>query len=168
MQLLNEVLRFLKEKIKWIRIGAVVSAVVIVLIGFFLQDWKAQRFVIFYIAPLIAAVLLWSSDRIEKVWLVSKTRFALDCIVVAFSFARFLGFFPFSGHMLFLIYSGATTQWTAYRIIAVILILETTYFKLLIWNDSTSWLLGTALGIVSAIIYFRFPSNSPNTSEINS
>jgi hypothetical protein len=62
---------------------------------------------------------------------------------------------PFSGHMLFLAYSGLTTRRTWYRGLALALLVETTVFKLWLWRDVTSWALGLALGLLAAFGYSR-------------
>jgi hypothetical protein len=58
---------------------------------------------------------------------------------------------PFSGHMLFLTYSGLTTTARWYRWLALVLLAETTVFKLWVWRDVYSWSLGLVIGLVAAV-----------------
>ncbi|MBA2670105.1 MAG: hypothetical protein H0U67_07035, partial [Gemmatimonadetes bacterium] len=60
---------------------------------------------------------------------------------------------PFSGHMLFLTYSGLVTRHAWYRVLAAVLLAETTVFKLWLWDDPSSWVWGLALGAVAAAVH---------------
>jgi hypothetical protein len=74
--------------------------------------------------------------------------------VVLFAVLRTLtGALPFSGHMLFLTYSLLTTPVRWYQVVAVLLIAETTGFKLGVWHDFASWSIGLATGLACAGVY---------------
>jgi hypothetical protein len=123
--------------------------------SFFFPDWEAKRLLIFYIAPLFFAAPIWVRVRISEWQTLSSSSFTLDAVVFLLSFLRFVSgqFLPFSGHMLFLTYSGLTTRSTGYRLLALGLLVETTIFKLWLWRDPTSWALGLAIGLIAAALY---------------
>ena len=110
----------------------------------FVHGWPAQRFLLFYVAPLFLAAPLWVDLRIGEGGLTLTRRSVTDGVVTVAAFLRFvLGtILPFSGHMLFLTYTGITTPQRWYRWLALVLILETTVFKLWLWRDRYSWSLG--------------------------
>jgi hypothetical protein len=116
---------------------------------------EAARFLALYAAPLFLAVPLWARHRLAALERLPATALVADVVVTALAAARFvLGtWLPFSGHMLFLAYSGLTVDGArAYRALALLLAVETTVFKLWLWRDVTSWALGLALGLLAAAI----------------
>ncbi len=36
----------------------------VAIVSLFLPTWEAQRFVLFYVAPLVPAVVLWARERL--------------------------------------------------------------------------------------------------------
>lgn len=76
-----------------------------------LDSWAAARFLTLYVAPLLLAAPLWARERLRALGAAGSTRWwriALDAAVVLLSIARFVvgEVLPFSGHMLFLTYTG--------------------------------------------------------------
>jgi hypothetical protein len=130
--------------------------------AFFVREWPAQRFLALYVAPLLLAAPIWLELRIGESEPAMTKRVVVDGVVVLFSFLRFaLGaILPFSGHMLFLTYSGVTTGQRWYRWLALALILETTFFKLWLWDDAQSWLVGLFIGL-GAAAYIRLQPSRP-------
>jgi hypothetical protein len=128
----------------------------------FVDGWPARRFLILYAAPLFLAAPLWLRVRIAENGFAPNRQALVDGAVLAFSFLRFvLGeLLPFSGHMLFLSYSGLTIRRSSYRWIALVLVAETTVFKLWIWRDPRSWSLGLAMGILAAAYVRLQPSRA--------
>jgi hypothetical protein len=112
------------------------------------------RFWALYVTPLFLVAPLWARHRLGAAARLGGAVLLLDAGVIALSLARFLasGFFPFSGHMLFLTYAGLTTRAAAYRWLALLLLVETTLFKLWLWRDPRSWILGLLLGAVVALL----------------
>lgn len=99
----------------------------------FVRPWEAQRFVLFYLAPLVPAVLLWGRERLLRFALYSRTAVIIDATVFFLAAVRSVtGALPFSGHMLFLTYVlfAVPSRW--YRLLASALWLETAYFKLVL------------------------------------
>jgi hypothetical protein len=120
-------------------------------------SWPAVRFLLFYVAPMGVAVPWWARERIR--WLSNvdhraSWHLALDVVVLLLAMARFgVGAaLPWSGHMLFLTYSAITTDARTYRALVVLLLVETTIFKLLVWQDKRSWAIGLALGVLAGVV----------------
>jgi hypothetical protein len=140
-------------------VTAVLLAVAALAAVTFVCDWPARRYLIFYLAPLFLAAPLWVRLRLADWPPRYTTRIAIDAIVFGLSFARFVSgeLLPFSGHTLFLTYSLVTTASLGYRIAAVVLIADTTVFKLWIWHDVASWSIGIGLGLVAAVLWMTAP-----------
>jgi hypothetical protein len=134
--------------------SAVVLPLISIVSAFFVEDAAGQRFLVAYVAPLFLAAPLWVRTRLKSYALHFGTRGAIDLIIVGLSFARFVAgeILPFSGHMLFLTYSGITTSVPWYRFLVLVLLVETTWFKLWVWRDATSWSLGLLLGLIAAAV----------------
>jgi hypothetical protein len=120
-------------------------------------SWPAARFLLAYVAPMCSAVPWWARERLRAVAQAPGTtagRLMLDTAVVGLAIARFgIGeLLPFSGHMLFLGYSLLTTSARGYRLAALALLIETTIFKLVVWQDIRSWVIGLVLGLVAAAL----------------
>jgi hypothetical protein len=140
------------EDVRWLlRWAALLLPVGAIAVAFFIDGWPAQRYLVFYVAPLFFAATTWMRLRLDDGWPAMNTRFLLDVLVLGLSFLRFVigTLFPFSGHMLFLTYSALTIQHRGYRFLAVVLLLETTWFKLWLWRDPYTWLLGLVLGLLA-------------------
>jgi hypothetical protein len=110
-----------------------------------------------YVAPLFLAAPLWARQRLDMLEHLTARALVADVLVTSLAFARFVAGerLPFSGHMLFLAYTLLTpglASW--YRLLAVVLLVETTVFKLWLWSDATSWALGLVLGVGAAAVVF--------------
>src|SRR5215831_11569603 len=102
----------------------------VIIVGFLFDDWKARRYLFFYVAPLLSVVSLWGWYRLGNVNHINPTCLTIDGIVIALAGLRFLsGALPYSGHMLFLAYSGIVEPSFFYRSVALIVLIETSYFK---------------------------------------
>ena len=125
------------------------------------NSWEGTRFILIYMLPILLIVHYWIYLRISKSNYLISYHFVLDALVFTLGLLRFLGLFPFSGHMLFLVYSVFTTQNRIYQLLAVILIIETTYFKLILWQDFNSWILGIIVSVPFVILYrFKYPQKN--------
>ena len=133
-------------------IAAVGCPAIALIAGFSASTWPVQRGLIFYIAPLFLAGPLWLRVRVGEAPLRWKMRWAIDLSVLALAVLRFATghWLPFSGHMLFLTYSGATTRSVGYRWFAAALALETAWFKFALWHDPRSFWLGVGGGVLAA------------------
>jgi hypothetical protein len=141
---------------RWLRWSAIVLPTMAITSAPFVRGWPAQRFLAFYVAPLLLAAPIWVQLRIGESGPAMTKMVVVDGAVILFSFLRFAfgAILPFSGHMLFLTYSVVTTSQRWYRWLALALIVETTFFKLWLWEDARSWLLGLFIGL-SAAAYVR-------------
>ena len=134
--------------------GAVYAATV-------MTSWPAVRFLLLYVAPMCIAVPWWMRARLRTLngeGNVESWRAGADAAMLVLAMARFVvgAVLPWSGHMLFLSYSAITTDTRDYRIVAVLLLVETTVFKLLVWQDARSWAIGLALGgLVGVVVKMR-------------
>jgi hypothetical protein len=111
------------------------------------------RFLALYVAPMFLAAPLWARQRLAGLEQRPASVRAVDGGVLVLSLARFVagGVLPFSGHMLFLTYSGLTVRARGYRWLVGLLLLETTVFKLWLWRDPQSWSLGLGLGLAAGL-----------------
>jgi hypothetical protein len=119
------------------------------------DSWPAARFLALYVAPLFLAAPLWARERLRAFVRTPRDpawRLVVDVAVVLLSVARFVAgeTLTFSGHMLFLTYTALLPASRAYRVVTAGLLVETTVFKLVLWNDVTSWSLGLVLGVLAA------------------
>jgi hypothetical protein len=118
-----------------------------------MSNEPARLFWIAYVAPLFLAAPLWLRNRLA-VPLRLDVRSIVDAAVLSLSVARFVTgtILPFSGHTLFLTYSGLNVGSRAYRILALLLFVETTWFKLFLWRDTKSWGIGIAIGLIATAL----------------
>lgn len=106
--------------------------------------------------PISGLASVWIHLRIASKKIGgSEILLVLDLIVFCTSMARTLfgDFIPISGHMFFLCHTMLTVKKSWYKVVSLLLVLHTTYFKLVIWNDVTTWLNGFAAGVLSGVVY---------------
>jgi hypothetical protein len=131
-------------------LGAVAAAILLES-----DDWSAQRFLLVYVAPLFLFGAMWARDRLAVLDTLAPSVVALDALVFAAGALRIAGgwgVLPYSGHMLFLSYAAATPGRPGLRLAALALIAMTTWFKLVLWHDPRSWLLGLVAGLALAVL----------------
>jgi hypothetical protein len=117
------------------------------------DGWAARRFLLLYVAPFFVAFLAWARIRVDALGRTSAGALAVDALAVVLGAIRFAGApVPFSGHMLFFAYSALTTRSAPYRLLVVVLAVQTTWFKLVLWRDVASWALGIAAGVALAAL----------------
>jgi hypothetical protein len=119
------------------------------------------RYVALYIAPFALGLLLWCRRRLLDSWGPLDARLAVDIVAVGCSALRLIGpIIPPSGHMLFFVFTLLTTSTLRYRVVALVLIAETTYIKLIVWQDRASWAYGVLAGLALGTVYFALPGRS--------
>lgn len=129
------------------------------------------RYVALYIAPFALGFLLWCRRRLLDARLSLGPRLALDALAVGLSALRLAGpVVPMSGHMLFFVYTLLTTPSPIYRLVTLALIAETSYIKILVWHDRTSWAYGVLAGLVLGAVYLASarivgPRRAPRPTE---
>src|SRR5512135_2793940 len=97
---------------QWLLACAVLFPALGLSIALVMPEWRSARYVALYLAPLFAIAPLWVRIRLAESGGALGYHEALDGVVLLLSFARFVlgaSVLPFSGHMLFLTYSGLTT-----------------------------------------------------------
>ncbi|HEX6038862.1 hypothetical protein [Longimicrobium sp.] len=151
-----------------LRRALTVTAVVVPLIfaagALVVDGWAARRFLLLYAAPFFVAFFAWARIRVDEVERTPAPALAMDAAAVVLGAIRFVGpVVPFSGHMLFFAYSALTTQSATYRWLALVLVAETTWFKLVLWRDFPSWSLGIAAGVGLAVIRILLSRRSTST-----
>jgi cation transport ATPase len=119
------------------------------------HTWPGRRFLLFYFAPIVSMVFFWGGLRVEKWQSFVRGQLAIDAAILTAALARFVigEVLPFSGHMLFFVYTLLTTREKWYRVLCILLILETTWFKLHLWNDWRTWTMGSVAGLISGVAW---------------
>jgi hypothetical protein len=108
-------------------------------------------FLALYTAPCFLAFFLWLRLRLRDPGAHGRGPLAMDLAAVAASALRVTGpAVPWSGHMVFYVYSALTTRSLPYRLLVLALAGSATWFKLAVWNDARSWGLGLVLGLFLA------------------
>jgi len=124
------------------------------------EGGAARRFLLLYVAPFFVAFFAWARIRVGELPRASRTAMAVDGLAVVLGAVRFVGGpVPFSGHMLFFVYSALTTRSVPYLLLVLALAAQATWYKLAVWDDFTSWSLGIAAGALLAgirILVHRF------------
>ncbi len=94
-------------------------------------------------AVLFLGVLLWR----QPIW---------GLLLAGLAFARvFLGWVPWSMHMMIAVFGVLACRQRWMRLLAVLLLLFTTYFYLLRFEDVYGWLLGAGMGgLATALTLF--------------
>ena len=147
---------YLKNVLSAVRISAVLLPCFIIAASFYFEDWRVRRYLLFYVAPLVSTFLFWMWIRFGLERVRRRELIILDLVVVGLALLRAItGVIPFSGHMLFIVYSGLLQKQMWYRFMVLVLLVDTTYFKLVIWNDPLSWSMGALLRMAFAIWYGR-------------
>lgn len=134
------------------------------------DDWRAARYLLFYVAPLVAFGPWWLLDRSDVRSTLARGQIAIDVAVVLLSLARMFGgsVVPLSGHALFLTHAAITTRRMALRCIAVGLLGITAWFKLIIWSDSRTLIVGAVLGGASGGAWILLARKGGHGSEHSS
>jgi hypothetical protein len=125
---------------------------------------ERRGFFIIYMAPLLLAGPLWLRFRVAQIETLSERQLTVDGVVFLAGALRMFGgwgVLPYSGHMLFLTYSMLTTRSLGYSLVAAVLLVMTTIYKLALWDDWSTWLWGLALGIIAAAIWHRASRRRP-------
>jgi hypothetical protein len=136
--------------------ACVLAPLAFVALGLWFDGYAERRFLWAYVAPFFVALPLWARCRLRRGAAWSRGEMALDAAVVTLGALRFTGgFLPFSGHTLFFVYSGLTERTGWYRVVALVLLAETAYFKLVLWSDPWSFGLGIVLALGFAAAHRR-------------
>ncbi|HJU69782.1 MAG TPA: hypothetical protein VJ650_16190 [Gemmatimonadaceae bacterium] len=137
--------------------AAIVLPVAVTIAAQFSSHPRGPLFIPLYVAPLVTAAPIWLRIRLAERPLALSAIWILDVLVLSLGALRALGtgWIPFSGHTLFLTYSPLVTRHRGYRVVALVLFLETTVFKLWVWRDPSTWALGIGVGLLLAAVASR-------------
>jgi hypothetical protein len=139
---------------RWLLAAAVGATILTASLALFATEWRVQRYLVFYLAPIVGMFPLWVRVRLLERRKWPERAVLVDGAVVVLALLRFVtGALPMSGHMLFFVHSGLSTRISWYRWLAAALALETTWFKLVLWADPWSWALGIGMGSVAAALH---------------
>ena len=115
---------------------------------------------------ILIGELIWIWNEKGKIKLL--TLFFFECIIVAaFSFIRYIIGFPFSGHAIILFFYlphqaiNNRFQHPLRFLIGLIVLLITGIYKLFLWNDPITFLLGAILGIALWLPGFLYRLKNP-------
>ncbi len=143
------------DQVFWLKLLCIVAA--IVLPGFALyreyiyDDWANRIDQIRYFLPMTIITPLWIYCRLNEVRHITFTQILLDLSALLIAMSRMVvAFIPFSGHMVFLAYTFMSTKSNWYRVFAMMLLLDTTYFKWIVWGSFLNWGFGLAIAITLA------------------
>lgn len=128
-----------------------VAALVVASTG---HSLEGSAFWAIYVAPMLAAVPFWARLRLAAVERIPIAARVFDVVVFFAALLRFIeiGGIPASGHTLFLTHAFVTVRDWRWRVIAVALLAMTTWFKLALWHDVRSWIVGIAAGLATGLL----------------
>lgn len=115
------------------------------------ERWEVRRFLVLYTAPCFVAFFLWLRIRLRTPEAHSRGAIVMDVAALAASALRVTGpAVPWSGHMVFYVYSALTTRSLPYALLVTVLAGSATWFKLVVYDDLWSWGWGVLLGLFLA------------------
>jgi hypothetical protein len=117
------------------------------------DGWDAKRFLLFYMAPFFPAFFLWARRWMEGIEQQRPATLVVDAVAVVLAATRMMGtWLPMSGHMLFYAYAGLTTRSRELQVLVGMLAAVAAWFKLVLWSDGRSFVLGIAAGLALAAL----------------
>ncbi|MGC4033914.1 MAG: hypothetical protein QM754_19710 [Tepidisphaeraceae bacterium] len=129
---------------------------------------ERPAYVAVYHAPAIGGFLLCVAYRLRSARRYGVLPGLLDAAVIVLCSLRMTApLVPMSGHMLLFVYAVVTTPGRLFRCVMVGLIVETTYFKLVLWGDVSSWMWGVLSGVAMGWMYWQFLSAEGQSSPVN-
>jgi hypothetical protein len=121
---------------------------------FFKTDGFVRSWLIWYIMPVGIVFAAFILDRLKELGHTSIQSLIIDLVVVLLSLARVVTHIPYySGHALFLIYTLLSAKLRVVKILAMIVLLQVVYLKLVKWNDWVTLIVGAIVGILAG--YYR-------------
>jgi len=115
---------------------------------------EGRFYLLYYHAPIAFAFVIYLFDRARQRHAIRPRRWAIEASVVGLALSRTLMPVPFiSGHALFLTYFILTASSQIARWVAVLVMLDVIYVKLVFVQDLTL-LGGVAVGLLAALFSF--------------
>ncbi len=124
------------------------------------DDWSFRQNTIIYNLPIALYCIFWFESLSQCRASVPLLCFIMDVCVVILSMLRgysSFGILLFSGHTLFLIYTGIG-WWTnpIIRYSAILICLQVMYWKFVIWSDWHSFLFGVFFALLALSLRRRW------------
>lgn len=132
--------------------SVVVTAILLFKILYF-GSWQANKETIIYSLPLVFLLFVWIAVKIGERATFDRPIFLVDSLAILLAASRLFALFFHSGHVLFLMYTYATTRHKWYRFLCLPMIGVTAYFKIIYWGDWLTPLLGGVMA--AAFILWR-------------
>ena len=150
-------------------ISEIIALFAVLIYTFFIEpDSKRIIFLLGYFLPVILLFIYWLKLKVESFEKVNFL-FSLDLVIAFIAGIRAINplmpFLPYSGHVVFVLYSMITTRNKTYRILAGIMFAVVTFFKIYIWHDYFSWLAGMILSMPFIAVAILF-DNSKKVEKI--
>jgi hypothetical protein len=110
-------------------------------------------FLLYYFTPIGVPFVAFLFDRAEQYSLASRAAWAIDLVVLIPALTRaFIRIPLISGHALFLTYCLLTSRSKIARLMAVIVLLQVVYLKIVVTHD-TALFGGVIVGCLAALVY---------------
>ena len=117
-------------------------------------DGIVLSWLIWYIMPVGVVFTAFILDRVKELGHTPVQYLFLDLIVVLLSLARVVTYIPFySGHAIFLSYTLLSARLRMVKILAMAVLLQVVYLKLVRWNDWVTLVMGVLAGSLAG--YYR-------------
>ena len=124
-------------------------------------------FYLYYMVPLAAPLTAFAMDRASRLFQPRPQQWLVDLGVIGLGLVRALFIIQgISGHALFLAYALLTCRMRVAKALALAVLVQVAYLKILVWNDLT--LLGgiAAAGAAAGLYYMLELQYRKNTDPI--
>lgn len=107
-----------------------------------------------YVPPMIFFSAALLSSRLNPKHKIHPWDIFGDTVAIAASGSRMIyTATPFSGHMVLLTYGVMSSSSNKVRLFVIVMLIHTTFLKLIMWGDYSTWLIGAGIGFtLSAIV----------------
>lgn len=118
--------------------------------------WEEKHETIIYSIPMVFIFFYWLRSRLEEAHIFQYPLLLCDIAVVSLAAVRIIGLLFHSGHVLFLLYSLATTKNKTYSWISGLMLGFTLFLKFCYWHDFITPVLGGGLACLFIWIRKRY------------
>jgi len=127
------------------------------------QSPGRHGFYLYYMVPLAAPLTAFALDRASRMFQPRPLQWLVDLSVIGLGLVRALFNMPWiSGHALFLAYALLTCRNRAAQILALAVLVQVAYLKIIVWRDPT-FLGGAAAAVVAAGLFYLARRRDYNT-----
>lgn len=141
----------------WFQLRLTLTVVVFfTLFILFFYEGEREYYRLYYFVPVSVPIVLFIFDRLTRHEQLSKLTYFLDVLIMIVSLVRvYYPIFFYSGHALFLSYALFTTKNRACLIAAFLVLVQTAYIKIFLWEPDYSLAGGLVLGCLAGLISHR-------------